>query len=200
MIIQRSNRVLLAAVLSIFAWTGRAPAAGAMFGGMPCIVGADQVAAALVKRGIPIQPGQVEFLVSVKSSQLKPALEIDRLQQAGDTLLARIHCRQVGECLPFYVVLHPSDRQNAGAMVERSAATATTRPVPIVSHMARPKWVVRSGQRATFVLQGKDLRATTPVICLQDGRQGESIRVSSLDGKRTLVGEIVGPGLLRGAL
>jgi flagella basal body P-ring formation protein FlgA len=47
---------------------------------------------------------------------------------------------------------------------------------------------------------GKDFRATTPVICLENGRQGESIRVSSLDRKRIMVGEIVGPGLLRGDL
>lgn len=113
-------------------------------------------------------------------------------------MLARFHCRKPGECLPFYVVLHLSGTQDAQAMLARSLATAP--PVSAVSHVVRPKWVVRSGQRATFVLQGKEMRATTLVICLQDGRQGESIRVSSLDRSRMMVGEVVGPGLLHGAL
>jgi len=60
--------------------------------------------------------------------------------------------------------------------------------------------VIRTGQRATIVLQGENLRATTSVICLQNGQRGESIRVSSLDRKRIMVGEIVGPGLLHGTL
>jgi flagella basal body P-ring formation protein FlgA len=38
---------------------------------------------------------------------------------------------------------------------------------------------------------------TLPVICLENGSQGERIRVSSTDRKFTYLGEIVAPGMLR---
>ncbi len=199
MVLKAQNGVVLAAILSVVAAAGPARAVQPVSPVMPYCVGVDRVAAALGARGISIQPDQVEFLASVKSSRPDPALEIERLQTANqESVLARIHCRKPGECLPFYVVLHLSGTQDAQAMLARSLASA--RPVSAASHTVRPQWVVRSGQRATFVLQGKDMRATTLVICLQDGRQGESIRVSSLDRSRMMVGEVVGPGLLRGAL
>ena len=198
MILKGQNGAMVAAMLGIFAVMGCACAAQPVSPGMPDRVGADRVAAALAARGLSLQPEQVEFLASVKSSRPDPALQIERLQAAGDSVLARIRCRDAGECLPFYVVLHLTGKQDMQAMLKLMPATGS--PVPAATHPSRPQWVVRSGQRATFVLLGKELRATTPVICLENGRQGESIRVSSLDRKRIMVGEIVGPGLLRGAL
>jgi len=199
MIFQRQNSVVLAAILSVFAMMGRAGAAQPVSPEAWFSVDADRVAAALAARGIPVQPGQVEFLASVRSSRPEPALAIERLQRAGrDSMLARIRCRDAGQCVPFYVVLHLSGRQDAQAMVERMYPAAS--PAHAAVGVVRPNWVVRTGQRATLVLQGGNLRATTPVICLENGRQGESIRVSSLDRRRFMVGEIVGPGLLHGAL
>jgi len=199
MILQRQHNVVLAAILSLFAVMGRADAAQPVSAETWYHLGADQVAAALAARGIAVQPGQVEFLAAVRSRRPEPALEIERLQTAGrDSMLARIHCRTRGECLPFYVVLHFSGKPDVEAMIERTYPAAS--PVRAASNPVRPNWVVRTGQRATIVLQGENLRATTAVICLQNGRQGESIRVSSLDRQRIMVGEIVGPGLLRGTL
>jgi hypothetical protein len=199
MILQRQISAVLAAILSLFAVTGHARSAQPVSPEVWFSIGADRVAAALAAREIPVQPGQVEFLASVRSKRPEPPLEIERLQTASrDSVLARIHCRNAGECLPFYVVLHLSGEQDAQAMIGRIHPTAS--PVRAASNPVRPQWVVRTGQTATIVLQGENLRATTPVICLQNGRQGESIRVSSLDRKRIMVGEIIGPGLLRGAL
>jgi len=199
MILQRQHSVVLAAILSLFAVIAPAGAAQPVSPEIWYHVGADRVAAALAARGIPVQPGQVEFLASVRSRRPEPALEIERLQRASrDSILARIHCRTPGECLPFYVVLHFSGKQDAPAMIERMYPVAS--PARAASNPVRPNWVVRTGQRATIVLQGENLRATTSVICLQNGQRGESIRVSSLDRKRIMVGEIVGPGLLHGTL
>jgi hypothetical protein len=191
--------VILAAILSIFAVMGRARAAQPISTTALYCIGVDRVAAALVARGIPVQPDQVEFLAPIKSSRPDPALEIERLQAGSrDSVLARIRCRNAGECLPFYIVLHPSGKQDAQEMIELLHATAG--PIHAAGSAVRPNWAVRSGERATFVLQGRDFRASTPVICLENGRQGESIRARSLDRKRIMVGEVVGPGLLRGAL
>jgi len=193
----RQGSVILAVILGVFAV--RAGAAEPVSFETWYRISADRVAAALAERGIPVQPGQVEFLVSVRSKRPEPVLEIEHLQRASrNSVLARLHCRDAGECLPFYVVLHLSEKQDVQAMLERSYPHAT--PARALTAPARPHWAVRAGQRAVIVLQGENLRATTSVICLQNGEQGESIRVSSLDHRRTMVGEIVGPGLLRGTL
>lgn len=191
------NGAVVAMMLSFFAVLGHAGATRPA--GVQYRVSERRVAAALAARAISVQPEQVEFLAAVKSNQAEPELEVAHLQAAGrGALLARIRCREAGACLPFLVVVHFSNSQEAPAMLERQHASEiqprrTNTPT-------RPAWIVKSGQTATFVLEGKEMRATTPVICLQNGRQGESIRVSSLDRKRIMVGEIVGPGLLHGTL
>ena len=199
MIPARQNRAVLAAILSLFVLTGHVHAADVAPPAMPYRVSADGVADALAKGGISIQRGQVEFLAPVKSSRPDPALEIERLQRTSrDSVLARVRCHEAGECLPFLVVLHLVRGQDPPGIAERAPATQGQLRTTGSPH--RPNWTVKIGQTATLVMQGRDVRATTPVICLQNGRQGESIRVSSLDRKRIMVGEIVGPGLLRGAL
>ena len=199
MILKRQNRVVLAVILGLFAVMGSARAADIVSPAMPYRVGADRVAEALAARGISVQPGQLEFLASVKSSRPDPALEIEHLQATSrDSVLARVRCREAGVCLPFLVVLRLTTKQDPQTILERLPATKV-QFLP-AGNQHRPKWMVKTGQTATFVMQGKDVRATTPVICLQNGRQGESIRVSSLDRKRIMVGEIVAPGLLRGTL
>lgn len=193
----RQSSVILAVILAVFA-VGAGAAEPASFETWYRI-GADRVAAALAERGIAVQPAQVEFLVAVHSRRPEPVLEVEHVQTASrNSVLARMHCRDAGECLPFYVVLHLSGKQDLQALIEPTHAHAI--PARAVAAPARPHWVVRAGQRAIIVLQGENLRATTSVICLQNGQQGESIRVSSLDHQRTMVGEIVGPGLLRGTL
>jgi len=162
-------------------------------------VGADAVTAALAARGLSVAPSQVEFLASVRSIRPNPALEIEHLQAAGQrSLLVRVRCRETAECLPFFVVVHLSDKQELQAMLKQTPATASL--LPAASKPSRPSWMVRQGETAMFVLENKDLRASAPVICLQNGRQGDSIRVSSLDHKRIMIGEIVGPGLLHAYL
>jgi len=199
MILPRHNRVVLAALLSLFVVTGYVHAADVASPAMPYRVGAYGVADALAKRGISIQPGQVELLAPVKSSRSDPTLAIERLQRTSrDSVLARIRCHEASECLPFLVVLHLAGGQDLQAIAESVPATQSHSGT--TSNLYRPNWTVKIGQTATLVLQGKDVRATTPVICLQNGRQGETIRVTSLDRQRIWVGEIVGPSLLRGAL
>lgn len=199
MVIKGKNGAVVGVIVSLLAVLGHAGATKPAPGGMLYRVSESRVAAALASRDISVQPDQVEFLASVKSNHPEPELEIEHLQTAGRrALLARIRCREAGECLPFLVVVHFSNSQDAQAMLEGQHAGEV--PPRRTGNPPRPVWIVRTGQQATFVLEGKDMRATTPVICLQNGRKGESIRVSSVDRKRIMVGEIVGPGLLHGTL
>lgn len=196
---KRQAEIVLAMVFSLFVAVGSARANQPVPPGSAHSVGSDTVAAALVARGISVQPSQVEFLAAVKSNHPQPALEIQHLQATTEhSLLARVRCREAGECLPFYVIVHLFDRQQSQVLEHLPTPVSPTQALRAAA--PRPDWVVRTGESATFVLEGKDFRATAPVICLQNGKQGETIRVSSLDHKRIMVGEIVGPGLLHGAL
>lgn len=199
MIVKSHAGIVLAVMMSVVIAGGRARASEPMPSRSAYSVGADAVTAALAARGLSVAPSQVEFLASVRSIRPNPALEIEHLQAAGQrSLLVRVRCRETADCLPFFVVVHLSDRQDVEAMLERMPATARLQPA--ASRPSRPNWMLRQGETAMFVLENKDLRASAPVICLQNGRQGDSIRVSSLDHKRIMIGEIVGPGLLRAYL
>jgi len=57
--------------------------------------------------------------------------------------------------------------------------------------------VLRSGDPATMVFNNRFLHISMPVICLQSGRQGQTIRVASIDHRRFYKAEIMGPGLLK---
>jgi len=196
---KREIEAVLAAMLAIIVMAGTAHAARPESQETLHRVSAIGVAAALAAYGVAVRPDRVEFLAPVNSIHPEPALEIERLQaKSPDSALARIRCRDTRDCLPFYVMLHFADDRQALMLIEH--VHPASNQVHTAPWAERPDWVLRRGQKAIFVLQGRNVRATTPVICLENGRQGQSIRVSSLDGKRFMVGEIVGPGLLHGVL
>jgi flagella basal body P-ring formation protein FlgA len=45
-------------------------------------------------------------------------------------------------------------------------------------------------------LTGEHIRIQLPVICLQNGRLGQTIRVTSKDRRQTFSAEVVGPVVL----
>jgi hypothetical protein len=101
--------------------------------------------------------------------------------------------------LPFIVVVHWGDPR------EREAALGPSRHSPkeaLVSKSADPvrPLLVRAGQPATMLLENAKMRIATPMICLQNGSQGQKIRVSSLDHKRIVLAEVVDLGMLKGSL
>ena len=88
----------------------------------------------------------------------------------------RMECDEPGQCLPFLVYLRNSvPGPGAYAVSCRRATSGLTRET-------QPKPAVRAGDRATAVFVADRLRMTTRVTCLERGREGEVIRVRSLDG------------------
>jgi len=62
-----------------------------------------------------------------------------------------------------------------------------------------PPPLMRSGDHVSMVFADKALRISIPVICLQSGGRGQTIRVSSEDHKRFFKAEVIGPRMLRAA-
>lgn len=59
---------------------------------------------------------------------------------------------------------------------------------------------VLAGSRATLLIEAKRLHIKVPVVCLEKGVAGQTIRVSSLDRKQTYRAEVVDSTQLKGTL
>ncbi len=146
--------------------------------------------------GAPISASQVEFLGEVRAipNAKFSVVGVERLHRNGAAV--KLRCQRSSDCLPFYVVLH------AGDVAKTLARTATEASAggPGQTSRAEKQRAVKGGDRATLVLEGKDMRIVMPVICLQNGSLGQSIRVSSRDHRKIYEAEVIETGLVKGTL
>jgi len=172
------------------------------FAGTPvktAVVDTAQVATAMAAWGISVVPDRVEMAAEVRATRAAPALEVLAVEawQAG-IVKARLRCVKRTECLPFYVLVSGTRREDLPARIRsKSEAPREATRTPAATH--RP-WLVRSGEVATLVIEGTHLRLQLPVICLANGSAGGTIRVTTTDRKRTYRARVVAAGLLKGGI
>ena len=153
---------------------------------------AHSVANAIELAGVAVNPGQIEFLSGDSSIGESAQMRVVSMtNKTNGTVKVKLRCRNNHECLPFYVLVHGLA---GGKLVSPEART-----VPAVVTSA-PRNLIRGGDHAVLVLESHDSRMSLPVICLQGGAQGQTIRVTSPDRRRIFAAEIVATGLLRGRL
>ncbi|HXY14393.1 MAG TPA: flagella basal body P-ring formation protein FlgA [Terriglobales bacterium] len=158
----------------------------------------ERVAKAITSAGIYVLPGQVEFLSDLGATTRDVVLQvIGATPKTGSTAIVELRCRDHRECLPFYVLVH--------GMTAIHSSNGSHAPLQLASLKDRAQGtlspqLVRSGDHATLILETADSRISMPVICLQSGWRGETIRVRSNDGKRLYRGEVVASSLLKGSL
>jgi len=152
-----------------------------------------QVASALTAAGWNVSSVQVKFLTQVTSEGSDPALQLIEVSRwLKGSAKAKLRCLDRHVCLPFYVLLE-GIKDTHVVVAENSGAKAT------FDTTVRPP-LMRQGDAATLMFADKALRISIPVICLQSGHRGQTIRVTSADRRRFFRGEIVGPGLLRASI
>lgn len=153
---------------------------------------AQSVAEAIALAGIAVNPGQIEFLSGESSVGENAQMRVVSVtSKTNGTVKVKLRCRDNHECLPFYVLVRGID----GAKV----VTPEARAAPVVAARS-PKNLIRGGDHATLILESHDSRMSLPVICLQGGVQGQTIRVTSPDHRQIFDAEIVATGMLRGRL
>ena len=157
------------------------------------IVPPQRVAAAISAAGPQILAGQVEFLGEVRATPGAQFSIVGVENRTHDAARVKLRCQSSHDCLPFYVVLHGAD---AGSL----ARAAQAAPLPGANRPAQKQRVIKGGDPATLVLQGSVMQIVMPVICLQNGVRGQTIRVSSTDHKKIYEAEVVETGLLKGSL
>ena len=153
-------------------------------------VSPQRVAAALAAAGVSATAGQVRFLDPVTALVQDPRLQVVRVGNwTGGALKAELRCHDHRACLPFYVLLGGGTADAQGGTPQKGVTDSLDKSA-----------LMRDGDPATLLFEGSTLRISMPVICLQSGNRGQTIRVASTDHKRFFSAEIVGSGLLKAAL
>lgn len=155
-----------------------------------------QIAAALSSVGMNATPEQIILLSNVVATTSSPALKVESAELWSDhRVKVRLSCVKSEECLPFFVAVRGSQSE-AGSPVNADASPAAILP-------AKPganSFAVQVGVRATLLLEGGHVHIQLPVVCLENGAIGQTIRVTSLDHKLTYMAQVDGNKTLRGRL
>lgn len=159
-------------------------------------ISAGQVAAEINRMGMPVRPGQITMLADVTSATQSPALKVQSIQpQDGGEVLVRLECERAGQCLPFFVRV----RTSSNSAIVNNASGPAREAMPWGTPSAQSP-LLRSGATATLLLEGDHVHITIPVISLQNGVPGQTIRVTSADRHRTYYAQVVNDTLVKGRL
>jgi flagella basal body P-ring formation protein FlgA len=169
-----------------------APAAMSQNDAARSVISAQQVADAMAVAGITVNLNQIQLLSGASGTREDANLRVVSVtDQTAGAVKVKLRCQDNQECLPFYVLVRGID----GANVTRAIVSAAP-----VAKASSPQNVIRGGDRATLILESSDSRMRLPVICLQSGVRGQTIRVASPDRRQLFNAEIIAPGLLKGSL
>jgi hypothetical protein len=154
-----------------------------------------RIAEALSKAGVDVTPDRVSLLADVLSTTPSPALKVRSVEKnANQQIIARMECEDSQECLPFFVGVKAVPGEPL-----TQPATANPRSIA-TSYPAFSSFVLRTGSTATLQLDGEHIHITIPVICLENGAVGQSIRVTDKSRKLVYRAEVVDGGLVKGRL
>jgi len=165
-------------------------------------ISAEQVAASVNRMGVQIAPRQVTILADAVSATPSPVLQVRSLERLDtDRFMARLVCENSSDCVPFMASIQV-DRNGAAQL-----ASISSRQSPQVQQVLRAgpqpgpeSIVIRGGAPAMLQLEGDHVQFRIPVICLQSGAAGQTIRATDKDHRRIYAAQVVSNGLLRGRL
>ena len=163
-------------------------------------VTSEQIAAAISGAGVITSAQQVTLFTKVVARTNSPVLRVQSMEPLSDhRMMVRLNCSNVAECVPFYVTIRTSDE---GATQLSSVAPVEFQPparlTPSKTEASSP--VLRSGASATLLLEGDHMSIQLPVVCLDSGAIGQTIRVASKDRRQTYTAQVFDVGIVRGKL
>jgi len=174
------NMLLLCLVLASPLLATNAPASPAE--PVPAPITPQQVANALAKHEIKVTPDEVELLSPVMARSSDPDLTLVRIEPSGQSdSQAVISCESTRVCLPFFVLLH---------------GLRTGPPKRILLSRNPSPILIRSGDPVVLVYQAKHMSFTQPVVSLQNGALGQTIRVRNTAQNKVHLAQVVRPGVV----
>ena len=100
-----------------------------------------------------------------------------------------VRCARAMDCVPFLVRVAGSDSGNPDGMLETWGA-ARSRPESIVNPL------VHAGKKSTLLWDQDGIRVILPAICLDSGKQGDTVRVRLESGSRIMQATVTAEGTL----
>lgn len=148
---------------------------------------ADQIAAALNRRGMPVSADQLTMLSNAVANTVNPELKVKSIERIDDRREAvRLECASHQQCLPFIVTVRLS---------------SATEGIPDAATNSQPKAIaVHDGSKAILHLDGAHVHISLIVICLANGSVGQTIRTTSIDRHMVYTVRVADNGLLEGSL
>ena len=141
----------------------------------------DTVIESLRDLGISALPNREQVTLVSDAAQGVPDLEHSRYDVTLRAWLIELRCNPPRHCVPTVAMLNIADPQLlARALVKRRG------PV-----------LVRAGEHRSLLSDFGTLRLTEPVVCLQSGRAGQTIRVRVTETKTLKLASITDSGELR---
>jgi hypothetical protein len=155
----------------------------------------DHVADALAATHVTVRGSQVQLLSEVTARNAAALLKVTRIEKWNeDSALARIRCADSTACMPFYVLVHFVSAQDRDAAL---APPARGKKPVFVALRQQP--LVRAGDQAVLIANTDRFHASIPIICLQNGAQGQKVRVATLNRKKIAMAEVIDSGVLKGS-
>ncbi|MFZ3264127.1 MAG: flagella basal body P-ring formation protein FlgA [Terriglobales bacterium] len=154
-----------------------------------------QVADAMRSAGMETQADQVQVLANVTTTPGATLRVARKVKESPNAVLAELVCREPGQCLPFYALIHSNAAATAAAKSTGSSPSPTFSRSEVKAHPL----VVR-GQPVTLIIENADFRIELSAICLEAGLHGQTIRVASPDRKRFYSAEVVSNKIVRSTL
>lgn len=156
----------------------------------------EQVAAAINGAGMRVSADQIVLLADVMSSNNAPRLKVESMERWGDHQMKfRLDCIKTEECLPFFVAVRWSQAESVPPVFADHSSTAISQTKP-----GSNSFIVRSGTPAILLLDGDHIHIQLPVVCLENGATGQTIRVASPDHRQTYTAQVGDDAVLRGRL
>lgn len=156
------------------------------------------VVQALHSAGVEANESQIKLPFRVETSSADPILVVTGAEVLPEARLrVRLACSEPHDCLPFFATLQCSD-DNAAETDQLSLSRSSFIPRQPIRNAVIP--ALRAGDHAMLLLEDKQMEITLPVLSIDSGKVGSTVRVSSLDRKRTFLATIVSAQVVRGTL
>jgi hypothetical protein len=161
-------------------------------------ISSSEIAAAVFKLGVTIEPGEVTILSDVMANRATPALDVRRVEQFGtNEFMVRVECESSQDCVPFFAKI----RAEQASTAQLSKLASGFSPLNGSALSPQPGHsVIRSGAPAILLLDGTHVHIRIPVICLENGAPGQIIRVTDRGHHQTYQAQVVEKDVLQGSL
>ena len=156
---------------------------------------AEEVVAGFRAQGVEIDAARLT-LPELALRSPHPVLELMKIEPLPDgSARAMFRCEDRTSCIPFYVTARGLNRK-----LQPHSSAELTRRTAAPHGMVQEPPVIRRGSRAELEIVSPHMVIDVPVVALENGHPGESIRLASPDHKINYRGEVVAGGKLRAQL